>query len=203
MPDAADARVDWPRFTLVTYSAPTGIPHGWDAELLAKGAPDGLVIKAEHDLTLLEAPSYGPLMCFGTTGAHGRVCLDPRTQHVVHVEYGAFQTGNPQAEVVGSPNLVGSSLEQLIEMVRAVTERFPFDSDLTWDDREGEADEEKEARDERLLNEWAQAVVDLAEILDRIDPAAFADPGEFWHTFVADVSMGNYSTEDILHPPEE
>lgn len=27
----------WPRFKIVTYSAPTGIPNGWDAELLAKG----------------------------------------------------------------------------------------------------------------------------------------------------------------------
>jgi hypothetical protein len=58
----------WPCFTLVTCKAPTGIPHGWDAELLEKGAPDGLVCRAARELTLLEHPDAGPLVCFGTMG---------------------------------------------------------------------------------------------------------------------------------------
>ncbi|HEV2238365.1 MAG TPA: hypothetical protein VGR57_17020, partial [Ktedonobacterales bacterium] len=73
MPDAADTQVDWPRFKLVTYSAPTGIPYGWDAELLAKGAPDGMFCKAAHALELLEAPGYGPIVSFGCVGLYGRL----------------------------------------------------------------------------------------------------------------------------------
>jgi SUKH-4 immunity protein len=196
---AEEQTVHWPRFKVVTYSAPTGIPHGWDAELLEQGAPDGLICTAARELILMEHPDAGPLVCFGTTGPDDYVCLDPRTKQVVLVVYGAFRTGDPQPAFVGPAWLVNSSLDHFIASVRVVTERFPFDSEVTGKDRRGEEDED--ARDERLLNEWAQAVVDLAEILDRIDPAAFADPGEFWHTFVADVSMGNYSTEDILNPP--
>ncbi|HEU5441019.1 MAG TPA: hypothetical protein VFU88_17160 [Ktedonobacterales bacterium] len=151
MPDAADTRVDWPRFKLVTYSAPTGIPHGWDAELLAKGAPDGLVCEAQDTLTLLQDPGSGPLVCFGTAGRSEHLCLDPRTKHAVHILYGDFRPHQIQPEVVGPAHLVGSSLDQFTAMVCAATGRFPFDSDLT-----AEAHEDEEARDERRFNEWAQ-----------------------------------------------
>ncbi len=203
MADAADARVDWPRFKLVTYSAPTGIPHGWDAELLAKGAPDGLVCNAEDKLALLEDPISGPLVCFGTSGLYGRLCLDPRTKQIVHILYGAFKPGDSQPNVVGPPHLVGSSLDHFIALVRAATERFPFDSDLTVEERGETAHENEEARAERRFNEWAQAVLELEETLDRIDPAAFAVTGGLWQTFVADVGMGIYATEDFLLEPEE
>lgn len=206
MPDAADARVDWPRFTLVTYSAPTGIPHGWDAELLAKGVPDGLVCHAEDKLMLLEDPGTGPLVCFGTGGLYDRFCLDPRTKQVVCIGYGAFGSwrgGTPQPEVVGPADLVASSLDHFIALVRAATERFPFDSDLAVEERGEAAHEDEEAREERRFNERHRAAEELAETLDHIDPVAFADPGEFWHTFVADVGMGNYATERFLREPEE
>lgn len=206
MPDAADARVDWPRFRLVTYSAPTGIPHGWDAELLAKGAPDGLYCNAEGKLTLLEDPGSGPLVCFGTTGLAGRLCLDPRTKQVVCILYGAFGSWRgdiPQPAVVGPAHVVGSSLDHFIALVRAATERFPFDSDLAVEERGEAAHEDEATREERRFNEWAWAAEELAETLDRIDSAAFADPGEFWHTFVADVGMGNYATKHFLRVPEK
>jgi len=41
---------------LMTYTALTGISQGWDAELLEKGAPDGLVCTAARELTLLTHP---------------------------------------------------------------------------------------------------------------------------------------------------
>ena len=46
----------WPHFMLMTYTALTGISQGWDAELLEKGAPDGLVCTAARELTLLTHP---------------------------------------------------------------------------------------------------------------------------------------------------
>jgi hypothetical protein len=44
----------WPRFRMVTFSQPTGIPNGWDEELLEKGVPDGLAYDAAHELMLIE-----------------------------------------------------------------------------------------------------------------------------------------------------
>jgi hypothetical protein len=80
---------------------PTGIPHGWDEELLEQGAPDGLAYKAAQELTLLDDPGSGPLVCFGISGIYGRLCLDPRTKQIVHVSYGAFRRSGPQPKVIG------------------------------------------------------------------------------------------------------
>src|SRR5215472_16800905 len=66
-----DIHVDrWPHFEMVTFSEPTGIPFGWDKELVSKGVPKDLLgaYNVAHELTLLEVPDYGPLVCFGATG---------------------------------------------------------------------------------------------------------------------------------------
>jgi hypothetical protein len=34
---AEERSTEWPHFRLLPYTAPTGIPHGWDAELLDQG----------------------------------------------------------------------------------------------------------------------------------------------------------------------
>lgn len=188
---------NWPRFRLVIYTAPTGIPNGWDAELLGQGAPDGLVCTAARELVLMEHPDAGPLVCFATAGPDDYVCLDPRTKQVVRVLYGAFRFGDPQPEFVGPAWVVNSSLDQFIASVRAVTERFPFDSEVTGKDGRGEEDEK--VREDRRFSEWEQAVLELAETLDRIDPI----PGEgFWGDFLADVGMGNYASHWWINPPD-
>ena len=194
--------IQWPRFMMVTYSAPTSVPYGWDAELLEKGAPDGLVCEAARKLTLIEDPDAGPLVCFGTGHlADIYVCLDPRARRVVDVfAYGVGETTGPPPKIIRSAQVVNSSLDHFIASVRAVTERFPFDSEVTEKGRRGA--EDADARDERLLNEWAQAVVELGETLDRIDPEAPSLGGEFWGVFLGDVSMGNYASEAWLDPPD-
>jgi hypothetical protein len=189
----------WPRFRLVTYSAPTGIPHEWDAELVEKGAPDGLAYEAAKELTLLEDPGSGPLVCFGTRGISGRLCLDPRTKQIVHISYRAFGRSGPQPKVIGHAHFVNSSLDQFIASVRAVTERFPFDSEVTGKDRRGEEDEE--TRLDRRFNEWNQAIEELAETLHRIDPAVSTLGCEFWGDFLGAVGMGDYASEYWLNPP--
>src|SRR6267142_3547573 len=123
---------NWPHFTLVTYAAPTSISHGGDTELLQKGAPDGLVCTAARELTLLEHPDAGPLVCFGTTRSDDYVCLDPRTKQVVDIHvHRPVGPGSPQPEFVGPAWVVNSSLEHFIASIRAVTERFPFDSEVS------------------------------------------------------------------------
>jgi SUKH-4 immunity protein len=191
-----------PRFTLVTYSAPTGIPNGWDAKLLVQGAPDGLVCEAARELTLLEDPEAGPLVCFGSGHlANTYVCVYPRTKQVVSIfVHGPVGPGVPQPEVIRSSRLVNSSLDHFIAAVRAVTERFPYDSEVTGKGLRGEEDEDN--REERRFNEWTQAVLDLGETLDRLDPALSTTGSEFWGEFLADVGMGMYATKDFLNPPD-
>lgn len=192
-----------PRFEMITFSAPTSIPHGWDAELLRRGVPKArLVYDAANQLTLVEDPEHGQLVCFGTHGRHIRICLDPRSGHVVDVLCDDRAKSQPReatstAEVIRSAWLVNSSLDQFIASVRVVVNRFPFDSGdairaSDWDDHAIAL-----ARAEQLEREWDQAVEDLTETLRRIDPVALADDG-FWRTFLDDVQMGNYATSDIL-----
>jgi hypothetical protein len=196
-----DADPRWPRFTLVKYSHPTGIPSGWDEELLEKGAPDGINVGALKELMLLEDPASEPLVSFGTGGLYDRVCLDPRTNCVVLIGYGALRVEETHPVVFGTAHFINSSLDQFIESVRVVTERFPYDtvslkvpehldpyewnlSDEDWD---------------KLSAEHDQAANDLIEALRRIESAAVTEQG-FWTGFVDDVQMGNYATRYWRNP---
>jgi hypothetical protein len=129
---AADQTMEWPQFRLVTYSALTGIPHTWDAELLEKGAPDGLGCTPLPAPALWEHPDVGSLARFGMGHlSDAYLCLHPRTKQVRCVNYRAFRTGDPQPRFVGPATVVNSSLDSFIASVRAVAERFPYDSEVT------------------------------------------------------------------------
>lgn len=185
----------WPRFKMVMYSRPTGIPNGWDEELLEKGAPDGIGYEVIKELMLLENPESGPLVSFGIRGIYHRVCLDPRTNRVVHIGYGALRVGETHPMVFGTVGFINSSLDQFIESVRAATVRFPYDttslkvSEHLDPDRWDLSDEDWE----KLSAEHDKAARDLMEMLGQIDPAAVAEQG-FWTEFGADVQMGDYAT---------
>lgn len=202
MPDTPVDR--WPHFELVTFSEPTGIPFGWDKELVSKGVPKDLfgIYTAAHELTLLEIPDYGPLVCFTSTLLYDRLCQDPHTGAIVYVAYMPPNTANKvhPAFVVGLPGLVNSSLDQFIASVRAVLERFPF---YSREPGEGEGDDLEDSASERARaeqhdNEVDRAAEDLMEILRSIDRAAVADETTFWRSFVFDVQMGDFPTEDVL-----
>ena len=199
---AADQTTEWPQFKLVTYAAPTGIPHGWDAELLEQGAPDGLGCTALPALILLTHPDIGPLVCFGLGHLVDLyVCMNPHTKQVVDIHaHGPIASDDTQPEMIGPALPVNSSLGQFIASVRAVTERFPYDSEVTGKGRRDEEDEE--TRDERRFNEWSEAVLQMADMLDRIDPTAYTLGGDYWGIFLGDVSMGNYASETWRNPPD-
>ena len=76
-----------PHFEMVTFSEPTGIPFGWDTELVSKGVPKDLLgtYNAARELTLLEVPDYGPLVCFSPITMHSDefFCQDPHTGAIV------------------------------------------------------------------------------------------------------------------------
>jgi hypothetical protein len=120
---------------------------------------------------------------------------------VVEIQYEAFEPGGPQPRAVGPAWLVNSRLDPFIASVRAVTERFPFDSGVTGKDRRGE--EDWKARQDRIYKEWDQAVEELEETLHRIDPAAVSPlSGAFWVAFLGDVGMGTYYSEYWLNQPD-
>jgi hypothetical protein len=169
--------------------------------LLEKGAPDGLGCTAFRELTLFEHPDAGPLVCFGEGHlVDTYVRLDPRTKQVVDLVFGAFKTGDSQPTFVGPASVVNSSLDQFIASVRAATERFPYDSEVSG--RGHRSAEDEEERDERRFNEWAEAVLELGEILDRIDPATPVRGDECWGVFLADVGMGNFASETWVDKTE-
>lgn len=202
---AEEQKVNWPRFRLVTYRAPTGIPNGWDVELLEKGVPDGFVRATARELTLLEHPDAGPLVCFGTTGLNQYFCLDPHTNQVVIVDYGAYRPGDPHPHFVGPAWFVNSSLDQFIDSVRAIIVRFPYDTVSLKVSKHLSLDEWDLSDDDfdELFREHVQAAEDLTEILGRIDPAAVVHANEFWTGFVTDVQMENYNARDFRSPSEQ
>lgn len=197
MPDDTPDVRRWPRFEMVTFSKPTGIPHGWDRELVSKGVPKDLLgaYQATHDLTLLEAQWGEQFVCFGVGGHDDYFCLNPRTEAVIDIVYVAIGTINRVSGVQGSPIFVNSSLDRFIASVRAVVNRFPFESSNLAQTQGYEQDDPAKL--------WELVSEELFEILRQIDPVAMADLDGFWMTFVSDVQMGDYSTEMILSDRNE
>ena len=95
---AEEQSAKWPHFRRVTYSAPTGIPHGWDVELLDKGAPDGLVCTAARELILFEHPNAGPLVCLERVD---RIITSAWTHELLRSS--SFRTGHSES-VTRSPD---------------------------------------------------------------------------------------------------
>lgn len=198
----------WPRFELVNFSVPTGIPNGWDDELLRKGVPKSLFrrYEATRELMLLEDSRYDPLVCFGTSGPFVKICFDPSTKQIVDVVYDS--KANTQevgvhatSRVIRTPLLVNTTLDQFINSVRAVLDRFPFDQSNSGTysvvDKPASGSDQEDKRE----REWDRAVEDLAETLSRIDPAAVANPDGFWRTLLDDIQMGDFATEEVLKLP--
>lgn len=192
-----------PQFEMVTFAKQANIPNGWDSELLSKGAPKALFgrYEAADKLTLLHVPGYGPLVCFGTTMLTNHVCLDPATGAVLETEYQPPETGRPESDIQGQPGFANSSLDQFIATVRAVLSRFPFDRGAASRDVSESGTEE--CAFDTYHSDWDQAVDDMMETVQAIDPAAVSDEYTFWRTFLDDVQMGDFSTELLLSDPTQ
>jgi SUKH-4 immunity protein len=191
----------WPRFELVTFPKPAGVPYAAARMLVERGVPKSLfgLYRAARELTLLEDPARGQLVCFGATGLDGWVCLDPRTGQVVDLIYVPVATVNVPAGVLRPAWLVNSSLEQFIESVRVVLNRFPFDSVSMKGNRDLDGSDWDD-----LHNEWTHAADEIEEALRAVDPAAVADPNGFWMTFLdLDVRIGDYMTSEVVGSSDE
>ncbi len=169
------------RFELMTFSEPIGVPRELAAPLLERGIPRSMLeyFLAASELTLVETPHRGQLVCFGFVMSSYRVCLDPCAGEVI-----AIIDGHPGYE--SAEWLINSSLEQFLASVEAVLNRYPFDS--------GKAQGRRYIV--QLASEWKQAADDLKQVLDTIDSTAIAAPDGFWMTFLDDVQRGNFLVTD-------
>jgi SUKH-4 immunity protein len=169
-------------FDLMTFSEQTGVPHELAAPLLELAVPKEMLgyYRAESELTLLELPGVRQFVCFGLLGYSDRVGLDPHTGEVVAL----LDMRGDGSKWADCP--INSSLEQFITSVRAVLNRYPFDSP--------QANEESDdSYLDRTRAELDRAVDDLKRALNAIDPAAMENLDGFWMTFLDDVRMGDFS----------
>ena len=186
----------WPRFMLVIYVEPTGIPHGWDRDLIALGVPQRILgnhYTALRHLELVEHPALGFLVRFALVGRRGGICFHPATQSI-HWLTGARS---------GQERFVNTTLAQFNESVRTVIDRFPFDRDVasTAHPHDTSARWYSRATGQRSDVQWGHVGEELRELLRRIDPESVAHPDGYWNSFVNDVQMGDYSTDDVLNSP--
>jgi|SRR6185437_13098283 len=177
----------WPQFELVSYSnllALNDIVNDAMLQSLNIGVPKSFfgAYKADTNLSLLNIPSRGKLICFSSSDLT-KLCLDPNTGEVVQVIIVPDGPCHP----------VNSSLEQYRKSVKAVYDRFPFDS---W--QPGMSSDSDEIMD-MVFQEWEMAADELRAILHDIDmdPAVLSEIG-FWGTFLDDLMMGNYFSKEVI-----
>jgi hypothetical protein len=132
----------------------------------------GPLYSAAEKLAIVDVPPLGRLIRFGNSSHFSDgLFINPGTGEIVDVAQGQVRS------------FVNSSLEQFGQTVSAIVVRFPFYS----------RDAEYAVNDEAV----AAAVLDLSAIIDRIDPPAMIKD-RFWSTFVDDVAIGDYATEDVI-----
>lgn len=140
--------------------------------LFESGIPQSLLggrYMANPELSVLERDGHAPVLCFGVSGLFVTMGIDTVNGNVVYV------LDVPEKPV----NLVNATVMLFSRTVQALIERFPYHA--------------KDAENEEL-----DAVSDeLRGIIRSIDPEAAA-PGCYWPSFVDDVRMGDFNTEDIL-----
>jgi hypothetical protein len=126
---------------------------------------------ADDELTRVRVADGRSLLCFGSTGLFGKICLAEESSQVIHLWR---IDAEPRAI-----DLVNSSLEAFIRCARAVVDRFPYYDDDADDDVPTE-----------VGAELAQLLVGIDDVTQVAD--------SYWMTFVDDVQMGTFSTQDVL-----
>jgi SUKH-4 immunity protein len=154
-----------PAFELVSMESPPGSPPGI-ARALAAGVPRRLIGREYVVLDRAECLAPDGAVAFGTSGLHGRICLEPATGAVIH----APSLDDP------ARNAVNASLALFTTCVAVALAHFPF------------YDEDSNPE------EWEAVAEKLRSLLARIDPTTAKHNG-FWETFADDVAIGDYSTD--------
>lgn len=161
----------WPEFELVVYPDPGWIAGTRAARLVDQGIPRSLMgvsYVSRDSLDFLEIPHKKNLICFGISGLSEKICVDPDSGEVLQID-----ASNEGAQ------FVNSNLEKFTQSVDSVIHRFPF---YNLDDD---------------LDDYERVSFELSAIINRIDDRGLTRNG-FWETFVSDVSIGDYATEQII-----
>ena len=178
-----------PHFEIMTFTPSATVSPDLAGPLITLGAPKSLLerYRATNELTRLEMPQIGSLVCFGICGVGitaDSMCLNPHSDEIIEVfTHSTVPLG-----------LVSSSLTQFTASVRAVYNRVPFDS---WHSGENMIDDDVL---DRLQKEWDTAADELEETLEQIDAVAMDNRDGFWYTFLDDIRNGDYSTKSLLIP---
>lgn len=176
-----------PTFRLLPYNRDSGVPGPLPEELFTTGVPEmGPKYRRDTRLRSLAYEGIKPLVGFGLSGPFHRIAIDPATGAIVEVLAKERASGNVNVQGLRQPaaSYVNSTLVAFIECVRVAIARFPYYSN--------EAD----------LREREAVANDLRRLLTPVDPPAL-EPDRFWSTFVDDVTIGDFSTEDLLESSPE
>ena len=138
--------------------------------LFETGLPQSLFgYSAASGLSVLQREGRSPVVCFGSSGMFDTIGIDTANGNVVDV------IKAPEKPVI----LVNTTAKLFTQTVHALIDRFPYYAKAAGYE---EVDTVSEA---------------LRGMIRSIDPEA-AVPGCYWPSFVDDVQMGDFSTEDIL-----
>ncbi|MFH8627424.1 SUKH-4 family immunity protein [Streptomyces vietnamensis] len=143
----------------------------WEGVPVDLQVPESLIAfsyRVAESLTSMEEPEPGRFLRFGSTGLFGSLLFDSATGSVVEYQEGADDV-----------SLVNTSIAAFVEIVKKVIEAFPFYST------------DGDSGDMELAAEKVKGIV-CSE-----DPEAYFSGG-FWETFVSDVEMGDYPTEEVV-----
>jgi hypothetical protein len=125
---------------------------------------------ADEELVRLTRGGDRSLLCFGSTGLQGKICLDEGSGQVIDLW---SSDSEPRAI-----DLVNTSLEAFIRCARVVVERYPYYAD--------------DADDDVPMDFGAE----IQRVLAGIDGATqLVD--SYWMTFIDDVQMGSFSTQEV------
>lgn len=160
-----------PKYELVTFPiGELGAPsYPSLAEIVVPKSLVGGEYSVLGQLEFLEVSGREKLIAFGASGLRGRICLDTVSGAVV------------QVPVLRQPDRreVNASMELFGQCIETVISQFPF---YGIDD------------DDEVTHEVS---VRLRRYLAAIDPVTQSHNG-FWETFIDDLDMGVYATEEVL-----
>lgn len=136
------------------------------------GLPQSLLggrYSADSGLSVLPREGRSPVVCFGSSGLFDAIGIDTANGNVVDV------IKTPDKPVI----LDNATAMLFTRTVHALIDRFPYHAkDAGYEEVDAVSEE-------------------LRGIIRSIDPKA-AVPGCYWPSFVDDVQMGDFNTEDIL-----
>jgi len=160
-----------PYFELVDITSPSEVTSRVPEELRVLRVPKALIGRsytANQNAQVVEQNS-ATLICFGTSGLSERICISIDNGRIVQLGHSA----TPEQR------FVNSSLTQFANCVGYVIDRFPFYA----------------SGSEVQVREAVSA--ELATLIRGVDATAL-EPDSFWSTFIEDVEIGDYSTEDVV-----